>query len=126
MLQNKTPTKEQRSAKVAKKSKGLLQVSDQTDSAPSSAHSPKRDGAKASKSAAKQGKKKMAKLGKRSGSASSKKDNVHNPANQSEQAAHQDMLAGQAQLFKVTSTKLEESANSHDYEEANGAYVTSV
>ena len=84
MIQNKTPTKEQRSAKVAKKSKGLLQGSDQTDSDLSKAHTPERVGAKASKSAVKQGKKKIGKLSKRSGSASSKKDNLHNPANQSE------------------------------------------
>ena len=105
MIQNKPPTKEQRSAKVAKKTKGLLQQSDQTDSDMSKAHSPKRDGAKASKSGLKQGKKKMSKLNKRSGSTSSKKDNLHNPAKQEEQMAQQKMLSEQAQIFKVSSTK---------------------
>ena len=87
MIQNKPQQKEQRSASKVDKKKKSLQTSDQTDSDMSKANSPKRDGSKVSKSGLKQGKKKISKVNKRSGSTSSKKDNLHNPAKQEEALA---------------------------------------
>ena len=126
MIQNKTSTKDTRTGKVVKKNKSLLQQSDQTDSDMSKALSPKRETPKVSKSGLKQGKKKMSKLSKRSGSTSSKKDNLHNSGKQEDQLAKQNhSLSDQAQLFKVTSTKQDRTAFSHDSDAGNG-YPTSV
>ena len=78
------------------------------------------------KSGLKQGKKKMSKLAKRSGSTSSKKDNLHNSGRQEDQQAKQNhSLSEQSQLFKVTSTKQDRTAYSQDSEAGNG-YPTSV
>ena len=86
MIQNKTSTKDTRTGKVVKKNKSLLHQSDpQTDSDMSKANSPMREAPKVSKSGLKQGKKKMSKLAKRSGSTSSKKDNLHNSGRQEDQ-----------------------------------------
>ena len=126
MIQNKTSTKDTRTGKVVKKNKNMLHQTDQSDSDMSKAHSPKREATKVSKSGLKQGKKKMSKLTKRSGSTSSKKDNLHNSARQEDQLAKQNhSLSEQAQLFKVTSTKQDRTAFSHDSEGGNG-YLTSV
>ena len=89
MIQNKPQSKEQRSGKVAKKNKSLPQQSDQTGSASSKPSSQERAGGKASKSSLKQGKKKQAKLHKRTASSGSKKDNLHNPAEQEDLKAKQ-------------------------------------